>query len=81
MDEKLPSPAPRRSSYRPMLLALLFSFLLAGGSCSGFLATLRGNSPANTIFAACFLLCVAVFAGSIVWMVAKALRENSRGRT
>jgi hypothetical protein len=35
----------------------------------------------STIFAACFLLCVAVFVGSIVWMVVKAVRESGRDRT
>jgi len=35
------TPPPANSSYKPLLLACLFSFLLAGGPCCGFLNTFK----------------------------------------
>ena len=84
MDEKslLPLPA-RKSNYKPILLVMLCSFLLGGGSCFGFASTLtsNGNSPMSSIFAASFLLCALVFLGSIVGIVVKAVRASSGGRS
>jgi len=80
MDENLLSPLPpRKTNYKPILLVMLCSFLLGGGSCFGFASTAIGNSPVSGIFAASFLLCVLVFLGSIVWIVVKAVRESTRG--
>ncbi len=77
---QVPMPPGRRANYKPILLVMLCSFLLGGGSCFGFASTLNGNSPMSSIFAGCFLLCVLVFLGSIVWIVVKAVRESSSGR-
>jgi uncharacterized membrane protein len=74
-------PPPRKSKYKPILLTLLFSFLLAGGSCFGFLSSfnLNSNSLAGSIFAVGFLISVLVFLGSIVWLVIKAVRDRIKG--
>jgi hypothetical protein len=83
MDENPISPAPvaKRPNYKPMLLTLLFSFLLGGGSCFGFLSTLNMNvsSSLNNAFAIGFVLCVVVFLGSMVWLVIKAVRGGMKG--
>jgi hypothetical protein len=83
MDENLipPVPVAKRSNYKPILLTLLLSFLLGGGSCFGFLSTLNMNvsSSLNTVFAIGFVLCVVVFLGSILWLVIKAVRDGMKG--
>jgi hypothetical protein len=70
-----------RSNYRAPLITLLCSFLLAGGSCFGFLTTLNFNHevPINTFFAAGFGVCVLVFLGSVLWMIVKAIRGRHGG--
>ena len=75
-----PLPPVRKSNYKPILLTLLFSFLLAGGSCFGFLRTMntQGGSS-STIFGAGFLICVLVFVGAILWLAIKAIREGIKG--
>ncbi len=74
-------PPPRKSKYRPILLTLLFSFLLAGGSCFGFLSSfnMNSNSLGGRMFAVGFVICVLVFLGSIVWLVIKAVRDGIKG--
>ena len=90
MDENLvppaapiPPPLPKKSNYKPILLTMLFAFLLGGGSCFGFLSTLNMNSssPLNTVFALGFFACVFVFIGAIVWLIVRAIRQgrNSAG--
>jgi hypothetical protein len=73
-------PPPRPSNYRPILLTLLFSLLLAGGSCFGFLNTfnLNRNSQISMIFAAGFGFSVLTFLGSLLWIVIKAIRDSIR---
>jgi hypothetical protein len=74
-------PPAKKSNYKPILLTLLFSFLLGGGSCFGFLTTT--NSLAATkvkdVFADGFVICLLVFLGSIVWLVIKAVRDGTKG--
>jgi hypothetical protein len=85
MTENSPAPPPPRpSNYKPILLTLLFSLLLAGGSCFGFLNTfnLNRNSQISMIFAAGFAFNVLTFLGSLLWIVIKAIRDSiniSRG--
>jgi len=78
---QIPEPPVRKANYKPILLVMLCAFVLGGGSCFGFASTLtsNGNSSMSGIFAGCFLLCVLVFLGSIVWIVVKAVRESSGG--
>jgi hypothetical protein len=81
MSSHLPSPAPReRSSYKPVFLTLFFSFLLAGGTCFGFLNTpfINGTSPMNTVCAAGFAFCALTFLGALVWLVIKVLIDAVR---
>jgi len=75
-----PVPPASRANYKPILLTLLFSFLLAGGSCFGFLRTMntQGGSS-STIFGIGFLICVLVFVGAILWLAIKAVREGIKG--
>lgn len=70
---------PKQSGYRPILLTLLFSILLGGGSCYGFLSTFNGSSPLNNFFAAGFVLCLLVFLSALVWMIVKAVRDKLKG--
>jgi hypothetical protein len=82
MNNNLPSPPPpAKSSYKPILLSLLFSFLLAGGTCFGFLNTfnVNRNSPVSTVYAAGFAFCVLTFLGSLLWLVIKVLTDVIRG--
>jgi hypothetical protein len=81
MNNNLPSPPPAKSSYKPILLSLLFSFLLAGGTCFGFLNTfnVNHNSPFSMLYAGCFAFCVLTFLGSLLWLVIKAVSDVIRG--
>jgi hypothetical protein len=82
MNNNLPSlPPPAKSSYKPILLTLFFSFLLAGGSCFGFLGTfnVNRNSSVSTVYAAGFVFCVLTFLGSLLWLVIKALSDAIKG--
>lgn len=73
-------PTPK-SNYKPILLTLLFSFLLGGGSCFGFLTTLNMNrsTPINSLFGIGFGVCLLVFIVSILWLAVKAVREGLKG--
>jgi hypothetical protein len=81
MNNNLSSPPPAKSSYKPILLSLLFSFLLAGGTCFGFLNTfnVNRNTPVSTFYAAGFVFCVLTFLGSLLWLVIKVLSDVVRG--
>lgn len=61
-------PEANESRYKPILIALLCAFLLAGGSCYGF-ATTVGSSDA-WVFAVGFGLGVIIFVVGIVWLIA-----------
>jgi len=77
---KLLSPLPpRKTNYKPILLVMLCSFLLGGGSCFGFRVHRHRKLTTERHFCRKFLLCVLVFLGSIVWIVVKAVRESTRG--
>jgi hypothetical protein len=82
MNDNLPSPLPpARSSYKPILLTLLFSLLLAGGTCFGFLNTfnVNQNSRVSVVYAGCFAFCVLTFLGSLLWLVIKAISDAIKG--
>jgi hypothetical protein len=82
MHNNLPSlPPPAKSSYKPILLTLLFSFLLAGGTCFGFLGTfnVNRNSQMSMVCAVGFVFCVLTFLGSLLWLVIKVLTDAIRG--
>ncbi len=81
MNENLPSPLPPpKSSYKPILLTLLFSLLLAGGTCFGFLNTfnVNQNSPVSMVYAGGYVFCVLTFLGSLLWLVIKAVSDVIR---
>lgn len=72
--ERLPEDAgKRRASYRPILITLLSALLLGGGSCFGFLATLKTlqgtNPPMNNVFAMLFIGSVVIFIGAFFWLI------------
>jgi hypothetical protein len=82
MNNNLPSPPPpAKSSYKPILLTLLFSLLLAGGTCFGFLNTfsVNRNSQVSMVYAGGFAFCVLTFLGSLLWLVIKAVSDAIRG--
>jgi len=82
MNDNLPSPPPpAKSSYKPILLSLLFSFLLAGGTCFGFLNTfnVNWNSTVSMVYAGGFVFCVLTFLGSLLWLVIKVVSDVIRG--
>ena len=80
------SPQPvsvtKKSGYRPILLTLLCSSVLGGGSCAGFLSTLNvnSNSSLSMLFAFAFGLCVLTFVGSLIWLVVKAIRDAMKSQ-
>ena len=81
MNTNLPSPPPpAKSNYKPILLTLLISVLLAGGSCFGFLGTFNINrsTPLSMVCAAGFVICVLTFLGSLLWLVIKVLSDMIR---
>lgn len=81
MNNNLPSPPPpAKSSYTPILLSLLFSFLLAGGTCFGFLNTFNfnKNSPVSVVYAGGFAFCALTFLGSLLWLVIKVVSDVIR---
>jgi len=71
---------PKRLSYRPILITLLCALLLGGGSCFGFLATLKTlqgtNPPMNSVFAMLFMGCVAIFIGACFWLIVVWLKRR-----
>ena len=76
MEQK---PRSRRSFTAP-LATLLCSIVLAGGSCYGFLATLDSKyASLKIVFLVVFCLCVMVFPGTIIWMIARAIRNRKAG--
>ena len=80
MNDNLSSPLPpAKSSYKPILLTLLFSLLLAGGTCFGFLNTFNVTSQVSMVYAGGFAFCVLTFLGSLLWLVIKAVSDVIRG--
>ena len=81
MNDNLSSPPPAKSSYTPILLSLLFSFLLGGGTCFGFLNTFNvdQNSPVSKVYAGGFVFCALAFLGSLLWLVIKVISDIIRG--
>jgi hypothetical protein len=70
----------KKLSYKPMLLTALCAFLLAGGSCAGFLGTLNlnGRTPKlNAVYFACFVCFTLIFFGGLIWTFV-AYVKNSR---
>ncbi len=76
-------PEAKESRYKPILITLLCAYLLAGGSCFGFLSTLSmngGSSPVNSAFAIGFGLSLLVFLAGIVWLIATWIRSIGWGK-
>lgn len=72
---------PKKSSAKPILITLLCSILLAGGSCFGFLRTLdlNQNSSAVSVFALGFVAGVLLFWGACIWAAVAFLVHFFRG--
>ena len=76
-------PGERRGFTAP-IVALLCSIVLACRSCYGFLSKLNINGSGkhaalNMFFLVIFGLCVMVFPGTIIWMIARAIRNRKSG--
>jgi hypothetical protein len=76
------TPPPGGPSYRPIVITLLCAFILAGGSCFGFLATFKTlegtNPPMNTVFIGAFFCCVIVFVGALLWLLVTWLHRRAK---
>jgi len=73
-----------RPNYTAAIVTLLSSVVLAAGSCYGFLSTFDINGSGkhaflNGFFLVVFCLCVVVFPGTIIWMIARAIRKAKSG--
>lgn len=76
-ESSQPVAVSKKSGYRPVLLTLLCSLLLGGGTCAGFLSTTfneNSNRSLSMLLAFAFAACVLTFVGSLVWLVVKAVR-------
>ena len=82
MQPKLPAGEAdgKRTSYRPILITLLGAFLLGGGSCVGFVSTLKTlqgkNPPINNIFATMFVVSTLIFLIALLWLIARWIRKR-----
>ena len=65
----LPDEQTKKFTFRPILITLLCSILLAGGSCFGFLQTskVNQNAPVSNVFAVGFVAGVLLFLSGCVW--------------
>jgi lysylphosphatidylglycerol synthetase-like protein (DUF2156 family) len=72
----------RKSTFKPIVITLLCSFLLAGGSCFGALMTfnLNGGEGGTSWFAfmALFLAATLAFAVASVWLMVRAVLSAIR---
>ena len=67
-------------SFTAPIVTLFCSIVLAAGSCYGFLATLESKyASLKIVFLVVFCLCVMVFPGTIIWMIARAIRNRKAG--
>jgi hypothetical protein len=84
---KQPAPLPpKRSAVKPIAITLVCGFLLALGSCFGFLNTLNFNGPSNSVstlfmigFAAGLVLFLSACVRAVVAMfmyLFKAIKEK-----
>lgn len=63
---------PKRLQYRPILITLAAALVLSGGSFYGCAKAFRFNQSDSfwvNFFLISFFVCVAVFAGALVWLV------------
>jgi hypothetical protein len=85
--EQKPPPPPmphqiekKRLSYRPIIITLVCAVLLGGGSCFGWIATLKtlqGKNPGmNGVFAIGFIASVFVFLGACIWLFVALIRRQ-----
>jgi hypothetical protein len=67
----------RKSTFKPIVITLLCSFLLAGGSCFGALMTFNINGGEGGtwwfVFMALFLAATLAFAVALVWLITRAV--------
>ena len=65
----VPEPGRKSSRVKAIVITLVASVLLAGGSCFGFLNTMNFNrsTPINAVFAIAFGLGVLAFLGACIW--------------
>jgi hypothetical protein len=73
----LPEEHEKKSAFKPILITLLCSFLLAGGSCFAALRTFNYNSGGGTswgVFMVIFLAAALTFSLTCVWLIVRAIR-------
>ena len=65
----VPEPGRKSSKVKAIVITLVASVLLAGGSCFGFLNTMNFNrsTPISAVFAIGFCLGALVFFGACLW--------------
>lgn len=73
-----------RRSFTAPVVTLLCAVVLAGGSCYGFVSTLRINGSGkhaalSGFFAIVFVSNVIAVPGAIIWMIARAIRNSKAG--
>jgi len=80
----LPEGHERKSTFKPIVITLLCSFLLAGGSCFGALMTFNINGGGGGawwfVFMALFLAATLAFAVASVLFIVRAFRRANRRR-
>jgi len=72
---------PKRRSFTAPLVTLFAAIVLTAGSCFGFLNTFSmdgaGKHPnLNVFYLIVFCICVMVFPATIIWMIARAVRNS-----
>ena len=72
----LPEEPARRSTLKPILITMLCSFVLAGGSCFAALGTFNLNSPGGWwgFFMTVFLLTALTFITACLLLIVRAVR-------
>lgn len=79
----LPGEQAKKPTFKPILITLLCSLLLAGGSCFAALQTFNYNRGGGTlwgIFMVIFLAAALSFIVACAWLIARAVRMTIQKR-
>ena len=77
----LPEEHEKKSTFTPILITVLCSFLLAGGSCFGALMTFNDNHGGGAwwfVFMAVFLAATLAFVVACLLLIVRAFRRANR---
>jgi hypothetical protein len=69
----LPGKQAKKPTFKPILITLLCSFLLAGGSCFGFLNKATSGGQWQNVFMDVFLIAAFSFVAACVWLIVRAV--------